>query len=124
MVYGELPMIESPSINFLPLEIMLSSLVFMCIALYLYLTIEPSNKQLTLLTAGFAVIFIFGFVLALSDPSMEEYKNAVNAEIENLKCEQMQEHYDFYDESEFKEKIKSKYIFDCVAEKTDIDWLK
>ena len=85
--------------------------------------LDYGRKWLWCIGIGFS-IFVIGFTIQLTDTTYADYKTAVFLEIELLECNQMQEHYDFYDESEFQEKIKSKYLFECGSEKTDLEWLK
>ena len=70
------------------------------------------------------IVMISSFSFVALDTSQKEYTDAVNAEIESLQCEDTQEHYEFYERESFQEKIKSKYIFECVSSKADMEWLK
>lgn len=113
-------MIEAPPDNYFPIIIGLLGIVGIVSA---FAFLDNGRKWMYCIGIGFS-IFVIGFTIQLSDTSYADYKTAVFLEIENLECDQMQSHYDFYDESEFKEKIKSKYLFDCVADKQDSEWLK
>jgi len=113
-------MIEAPPENYFPIIIGLLGIVAIVSA---FAFLDTGRKVLWYIGIGFS-IFAIGFTIQLSDTTYADYKTAVFLEIELLECNQMQEHYDFYDESEFQEKIKSKYLFECVSEKTDLNWLK
>lgn len=113
-------MIEAPPVNYFPVILWLLGILGIVSA---FAFLDNGRKWLWRVGIGFS-LFAIGFAIQLTDTSYADYKTAVFLEIELLECNQMQEHYDFYDESEFQEKIKSKYLFECVSEKTDLEWLK
>jgi hypothetical protein len=72
----------------------------------------------------FGILLAFIIIFFITIPIYDEYISSVTKEIENADCDELPLLYQDYDSGTFKEKIKSKYIFDCVAEKEQLESMR
>lgn len=125
-------MIEAQSLGFI--DILPFVLLGAGAAISFIMNAKYNSAILVYTPIGFGVFLSMFIVFTILVPINTEYQELVQTDIDNATCKDLPLMYEHY--RGFKEKIKSKYIFDCVAEKnilmneefdkikTDIDWLK
>lgn len=80
------------------------------------------EKDSIVITSVIICIVIIGVMLYYVSIDNQKYSDAVNAEIETASCNDLIKMYNDY--ALFKEEIKSKYIFKCVADKESLELLQ